>query len=75
MVRFGERNRKRKIFLQQKRPIKNRDVIIDNIVISKLVKTKSNSKYLIGYLDKAIVVGLSSLSYLEDLEYSYSILY
>ena len=26
----------------------------DNIVISKLVKTKTNSKYLIGYLDKAI---------------------
>ena len=25
-----------------------------NIVISKLVKTKANSKYLIGYLDKAI---------------------
>ena len=24
------------------------------IVISKLVKTKTNSKYLIGYLDKAI---------------------
>ena len=27
---------------------------VGNIVISKLVKTKSNSKYLIGYLDKAI---------------------
>ena len=26
----------------------------DNIVISKFVKTKTNSKYLIGYLDKAI---------------------
>ena len=64
MVRFGERNRKRNFFLQQKRPIKNLDVIIDNIVISELVKTKTNSKYLIGYLDKAIVVGLSSLSYL-----------
>ena len=28
------------------------NVKVDNIVISKLVKTKSNSKYLIGYLDK-----------------------
>ena len=27
------------------------DVNVDNIVISKLVKTKNNSKYLIGYLD------------------------
>ena len=37
-----------------KRPIKICDVIVDNIVISKLVKTKTNSKYLIGYLDKNI---------------------
>ena len=29
------------------------DVIVDNIVISK-VKAKTNSKYCIGYLDKAI---------------------
>ena len=27
---------------------------VDNIVISKLAKTKTNSKYLIGYLDKAV---------------------
>ena len=30
------------------------DVNVDNIVISKLVQTKTNSKYLSGYLDKAI---------------------
>ena len=30
------------------------DVNGDNIVISKLVKTKTNSKYLIGYSDRAI---------------------
>ena len=29
-------------------------LMFDNIVISKLVKTKTNSKYLIGYLDKDI---------------------
>ena len=29
-------------------------VSVDNIAISKLVKTKTNSKYLIGYLDKTI---------------------
>ena len=34
--------------------IKIWDVNVDNIVISKLVKTKTNSKLLIGYLDKAI---------------------
>ena len=30
------------------------DVNADNIVISKLLKTKTNSKYLIAYLDKAV---------------------
>ena len=30
------------------------DVNVDDIVITKLVKTKTNFKYLIGYLDKAI---------------------
>ena len=30
------------------------DVNVDTIVISKLIKTKTNSKYFIGYLDKAI---------------------
>ena len=29
-------------------------VNVDNIVISKLVETKSNFNYLIGYLDKAV---------------------
>ena len=49
-----------KIFLEKcsyqlaKRPIKTWDVNVDNIVISKLVRTSTNSKYLIGYLDKTI---------------------
>ena len=36
----------------QKKPIKICNVRVNNIVISKLVKTKTNSKYLTGYLDK-----------------------
>ena len=36
------------------RPIKIWDVNFNNIVISKLVKAKINSKYLTGYLDKTI---------------------
>ena len=31
---------------------KNLGCNVDNIVISKLIKTKTNSKHLIGYLDK-----------------------
>ena len=38
----------------QKKPIKIWDVNVDNIVISKLIETKTNSKYLFGYLDNAI---------------------
>ena len=38
----------------QKRPIKIWDINVDNIVISELVKTKTKSQYLIGYLDKTI---------------------
>ena len=34
--------------------MKNWDVNVDNTVISKLVKIKTYSKYLTGYLDKAI---------------------
>ena len=30
------------------------DVNIDNMVLSKLIETKANSKFLIGYLDKVI---------------------
>ena len=37
-----------------KKPIKIWYVDVNNIVISKLVETKTNSKYLIGYLDKLI---------------------
>ena len=44
MVAFGDREIAKKRFAA-KRPIKICDVNADNIVISKLVKTKTNSKY------------------------------
>ena len=43
---------KRKI-LQQKNGMPML-IIVDNIVDSKLIKTKTNYKYLIGYLDEVI---------------------
>ena len=43
------------MFSVSEKPIKIWDIDVDNIVISKLVKTKTNSKYLIGIkFDKAI---------------------
>ena len=53
MVTFGDREKSKEKFRASKRPIKIWDVNIDNFIISKLVKTETNSKYLIGYLDKA----------------------
>ena len=56
IVRFGDKEIAKEEFYAAKRSIniKIRDVNVGNIVISKLVKIKANSKYLIGYLDEAI---------------------
>ena len=48
-MRYGEKKA-----YAAKRHIKIWDVNVDNIVISKLIETKTNSKYLIGYLYKLI---------------------
>ena len=54
MLRFGETEiAKEKLYATKKR-IKIWYVNVDNIVISNLIKTKTISKYLIGYLDKVI---------------------
>ena len=54
-MRFGEKEITKEMFYAAKRPMKIWDVNVDNMVISRLFKTKTNSKYLIGYLDKAII--------------------
>ena len=54
IVKFGDREIAKGKFYVAKRPIKICDTNVDNIVVSKLVKAKINSKYLIGYLNKAI---------------------
>lgn len=41
---------------QCKKPIKYWDGEVNNMVISKLVETKDNSSYLIGYIDKVITL-------------------
>ena len=46
MVRFGEKEIEKEKFHAAKRPIKICGVNVDNIVIPKLVKTKTNSKYI-----------------------------
>ena len=57
MLRFGETKiAKEKKVHAVKKTINIWDVNVDNIVISKLVKTKINFKYLIGYLDKVLKV-------------------
>ena len=54
MLRFGETKIAKKKFYSGNQPANIWDINVDNIVISKLVKRKTNSNYLIGYLDKTI---------------------
>ena len=54
MLRFGKTKVAKEEFYSAKNPKKVWDVNVDNTVILKLVETKKNSKYLIGYVDEAI---------------------
>ena len=49
MVKSGEIKIAKETFYATKMPIKSWEANVDNIVILKLVTTKTNSKYLIGY--------------------------
>ena len=54
MLRVGETKIAKERFHAAKKPKTIYVVNVENLVISKLVKTKTNSKYCIGYLDKAV---------------------
>ena len=54
MLRLGKTKVAKERFFASEKSLKIWDVNVDKTVISKLVKAKTNSKYLIGYLDKAI---------------------
>ena len=49
ILRFAKINTVKDEFYHAKKLTKISDVNVDNIVISKLVETENNSKYLIGY--------------------------
>ena len=51
---FGQTKVTKEEFYSVKKLIKIWNVNFDNIVVSKLIKTKTYSKYLIGYLDEVI---------------------
>ena len=54
MLRFEETKAAKEKNYGAEKPINIWDVNVDYLVISKLVETKTNSKYLIGYLDNFI---------------------
>ena len=62
MLRFGETKLAKEKFYGSRKPINICDINIYSTVISKLAETKTNSKYLIGYLDKVIRPLISVLS-------------
>ena len=51
MLRSGKTIVAKEEFYDAKKPIKIWDVNVIKIVISALIETKNNFKYLIGYLD------------------------
>ena len=53
-MRFGETKLAKEKCYAAKQPVNNWYDNIDNIVIWKIVKKKTNSKHLIGYLEKFI---------------------
>ena len=55
MMRFAETKVTKEMFYTAKSYTKIWDNNLDNRFILKLNKTKTNSKYLIGYLDKALI--------------------
>ena len=56
MVKFGKAEITKEKLYAAKKPWDEKiwDVYFNDNVISKLIKTKINSRYLIGYLDKDI---------------------
>ena len=54
MIRFGETEIRKEEFYGAKNRRKILDIDVDNIIISKLVELKTNSKYSIEYLDEAV---------------------
>ena len=54
MVKFRKTGIEKENVYAAKKTINIWDINVNNIIVSKLIKTKTNSKYLIGYLDKDI---------------------
>ena len=54
MLSFGESKLAKEKIYAVKQPINIWDVNVNNIIISRLIEIKTNSKYLFGYLNKVI---------------------
>ena len=52
MVKFRKTGIEKENVYAAKKTINIWDINVNNIFVWKLIKTKTNSKYLIGYLDK-----------------------
>ena len=70
MLRLGETKDAKEKFYGARKPTKIWDVNVDKIVVSKLIQTRTNYKYLIRHLNKIIkplVLVLSKISGLSDM--------
>ena len=57
MLRFGKAKAAKEEFHGAKKLINIWDVNVGNVVISNLIETRNNSKYLVGYLDEKVKNG------------------
>ena len=62
MLRFGKAKVTKEKSYAAKKPMKICNFNVDNIVISKLIKTETNSKHFIGHLDKAMTISFDNAS-------------
>ena len=54
MLRFGETKIAKETFYAAEKPMQIWDFNVNSVIISKLIKTEINSKYLNRHLDQAI---------------------
>ena len=68
MLRFGETKIAKEKFYGAKKPLNSWDVNVDNIVVSRLIETNNNPKYLNGYFDE-VIKSLTLIFFIQQIHY------
>ena len=68
MLRFGETKIAKEKFYGAKKPLNTWDVNVDNIVVSRLIETNNNPKYLNGYFYE-VIKSLTLIFLIQQIHY------